>query len=38
MEDQGPAESSLKFLENTKQAIREKGNGADNAKMAQITI
>ena len=38
MEDQGPAEASLKFLENTKLAIREKGNGADNAKMAQINI
>ena len=40
MEDQGPAESSLKFLENTKAAIREKGGegGNGNPKMADITI
>ena len=40
MEDQGPAESSLKFLENTKTAIREKGGegGTGNPKMADITI
>lgn len=40
MEDRGPAESSLTFLENTKLAIREKGgsDGAANPKMAQINI
>ena len=40
MEDQGPAGPSLKFLENTKLAVREKGStdGATHAKMAAITI
>jgi len=40
MEDRGPAAASLQFLENTKQAIREKGgsDGSGNPKMAQITI
>lgn len=38
MEDRGPAEYSLKFLENTKAAVREKGgsDGAANPKMAEI--
>ena len=40
MEDQGPAESSLKFLANTKLAVEEKGGagGAGNPKMADINI
>lgn len=40
MEDRGPAEPSLKFLENTKIAVREKGGegGTANPKMAEITI
>ena len=40
MEDRGPAAQSLQFLENTKQAVREKGgaNGANNPKMADISI
>ena len=42
MEDKDPAEASLKFLENTKQAVREKGSATDNPslneKMAAITI
>ena len=40
MEDRGPAEPSLKFLENTKAAVREKGGegGSGNPKMAEITI
>jgi len=40
MEDRGPAEPSLKFLENTKRAVRVKGGsgGDGNPKMADITI
>ena len=37
MEDRGPAEPSLKFLENTKAAVREKSSGG-NSKMTEITI
>ena len=36
MEDQGPAAESLKFLENTKQAIREKAETIP--KMADIQV
>ena len=36
MEDQGPAKESLKFLENTKKAIREKAETIP--KMADIQI
>ena len=40
MDDRGPAEASLKFLENTKMAVRVKGGagGSGNPKMADITI
>ena len=40
MEDQGPAEPSLKFLENTKLAVAEKGGdgGAANPKMAELNF
>jgi len=38
MEDRGPAGPSLKFLENTKKAVRAKGGagGAENPKMTAI--
>ena len=35
MEDRGPAAASLQFLENTKQAVREKSN---QPKMSEILI
>ena len=38
MEDRGPAEPSLKFLENTKQAVREKISADASSKMTEITI
>ena len=40
MEDQGPAAPSLKFLENTKLAVQEKGgpDGSANPKMAEINF
>jgi hypothetical protein len=40
MDDRGPAEASLKFLENTKIAVRVKGGagGSGNPKMADISI
>ena len=38
MEDRKPAEASIKFLENTKDAITDKGRNQGIAKMADITI
>ena len=38
MEDRTPAESSIKFLENTKEAINDKGRNQGMTKMADIAI
>jgi hypothetical protein len=38
MEDRTPAEASIKFLENTKDAINDKGRNQGISKMADITI
>ena len=38
MDDRTPAETGIRFLENTKAAIEDKGKIQGNAKMADIVI